>query len=168
MTKIFKFLKHPLIWIMFLGFSFRFYGLKNFPVLHDEIISILEGVNKTKESLLHFFYIASLENTLGIMPLYFWVERLFSEILGQNNWGLRIFPLLMGLLTIYLAYYIVEKRFNRNTAILSSFIVAIFDIFVWVTSKAQFFEVILIPLSFLIFFFLTSENKNKFYWASLF
>ena len=168
MKKFLKILRHPLTWIILLGFSLRLYGVKNFAVLHDEIMSILDGVNKTKESLTDFFYIASLENSLGIMPLYFWIERLFTDIIGQNNWGLRLFPLLMGILTIYLAYYVIKKRFNKSIAILSSFIVAIFDIFVWVTSKAQFFEVILVPLSFLIFFFLTSENKNKFYWASLF
>lgn len=168
MKKIFKFLKHPLTWIIFFGFALRFYGVKNFPVLHDEIMSILDGVNKTKESLAHFFYIASLENSLGIMPLYFWIERLFTDIIRQNNWGLRVFPLIFGVLTIILAYYVIKKRFNKSLAILSSFIVAFSDIFIWVTSKAQFFEVILVPLSFLIFFFLTSENKNKFYWASLF
>lgn len=168
MKKIFKILKHPLTWIILLGFSFRFYGVSKFPVLHDEIMSILDGANKTKESLAHFFYVASLENTLGIMPLYFWIERLFTDIIGQNNWGLRLFPLLMGILTIYLAYYVIKKRFNKNLAILSAFIVAFSDIFIWVTSKAQFFEVILVPLSFLIFFCLTSKNKNKFYWTSLF
>jgi len=168
MKKFLKTLRHPLTWIILLGFSLRFYGVKNFPVLHDEIMSILDGVNKTKESLAHFFYIASLENTLGVMPLYFWIERLFTDIIGQNNWGLRLFPLSMGILTIYLAYYVIKKRFNKNIAILSSFIVAFSDIFIWVTSKAQFFEVILVPLSFLIFFYLTSEDKNKFYWASLF
>ncbi|XOB40654.1 MAG: glycosyltransferase family 39 protein [Candidatus Nealsonbacteria bacterium] len=168
MKNFLKILKHPLIWIILLGFSFRFYGVKSFPVLHDEIMSILDGVNKTKESLIHFFYIASLENTLGIMPFYFWVERLFTDNIGVNNWGLRVFPLISGILTIYLAYYVIKKRFNKNIALLSSFIVAFSDIFIWVTSKAQFFEVILVPLSFLIFFFLTSENKNKFYWSSLF
>jgi len=167
MEKIFKFLKHPLTWIIFLGFLLRFLGVKNFPVLHDEIISILEGVNKTKISWLHFFYIASLENCLGIMPLYFWIERLFTDILGPNNWGLRIFPLLMGLFTIYLAYYIIKKRFNKDIAILSAFLVAISDIFVWVTSKAQFFEVILVPLSFVVFYFALSENRKKFYYISL-
>lgn len=165
---IFKFLTHPLTWIVFLGFVFRLYGVKNFPVLHDEIMSILDGVNKTKESLIHFLYIASLENSLGMTPLYFWIERAFTDLIGLNNWGLRLFPLISGTLTIVLTYYIVKKRFNGKLAILSSFIVAFSDIFIWVTSKAQFFEVILVPLSFLIFFFLTSENKKKFYWASLF
>lgn len=168
MKKNFKIITHPLIWIVLLGFSFRFYGIKNFPVLHDEIMSILDGVNKTKSSWIHFFYIASLENTLGIMPFYFWIERAFTDLIGLNNWGLRLFPLFSGILTIVLAYYIIKKRFNKNLAILSSFIVAFSDIFIWVTSKAQFFEVILVPLSFLIFFFLTSKNKKRFYWASLF
>jgi len=168
MKKFLKFIIHPLVWIVLLGFFLRFYGVKNFPVLHDEIMSILDGVNKTKISWVHFFYTASLENTLGIMPFYFWIERAFTDLLGLNNWGLRLFPLLSGTLTIVLAYYIIKKRFDKNLAILSSFIVAFSDIFIWVTSKAQFFEVILVPLSFLIFFFLTSENKKKFYWASLF
>jgi len=167
MEKISKILKHPLTWIIFLGFSFRFYGVKNFPVLHDELMSILDGVNKTKESLLHFFFIAPMENSLGIMPLYFWVERFFTDIFGQNNWGLRLFPLISGVLTIALAYWVIKKQFNKNLAILSSFIVAFSDIFLWTTSKAQFFEVILVPLSFLVFYFLTSENKKKFYFASL-
>ena len=113
MKKNFKFLKHPLTWVIFFGLALRLYGVKNFPVLHDEIMSILDGVNKTKESVIHFFYIASLENTLGVMPLYFWIERLFTDIIGQNNWGLRLFPLSMGILTIYLAYYVIKKRFNK-------------------------------------------------------
>jgi len=145
----------------------RLYGVIKFPVLHDELMSILDGVQKTKESLISFFFKASLENTMGMTPLYFWIERFFTDVFGKNNWGLRFFPLVSGIVTIYLAYWVIKKEFGKNVALFCAFLVAFSDTFLWATSKAQFFEVILVPLSFLVFYFLTTENRNKYYWISL-
>lgn len=161
-------LKHPLFWIVLLGLSVRLYGVAQFPVEHDEIISILDGVNKTKVSPIHFFFRASLKHTLSVTPLYFWVERLFTDILGQNNWGLRFFPLLSGAISTGLVYYVVREQFNKDIAVVSAFIAAFFDLFIWVTSKCQFFEALVIPLFLPIFYLATSESKNRSYYISLF
>ncbi len=160
-------LKHPLFWIMLLGFSVRLYGVIQFPLVHDEITSILDGVNKTRVSPVHFFFKASLKHTLGITPLYFWVERLFTDIFGQNSWGLRIFPLLAGVASVWLVYYMIKRRFDENIAVLSAFVVAFSDIFIWTTSKSQFFEAIVVPLSLPVFYLATSENRDRFYSISL-
>lgn len=166
-TKILLILRHPLFWIMLLAFGVRLYGVIQFPLVHDEITSILDGVNKTKVSPVHFFFKASLKHTLGITPLYFWVERLFTDVFGQNKYGLRLFPLLSGVATTWLVYAMVKKRFDRNIAILSAFVTAFSDIFIWTTSKSQFFEALVLPLSLPIFYLATSENKNRFYYISL-
>jgi hypothetical protein len=162
-----KILKHPLTWIVLISFLIRFYGFLKFPVLHDEIMSILEGIRKTKVSLIDFLFKASTENCLGITPLYFWIERFFVEIFGENNVGLRFFPLLSGIFTPILAYFIIKKYFNEKIAILSSFFVAFSSNFIWSTSKSQYFEVLILPLLFLIFYFTFSKNKYKFIFISL-
>jgi hypothetical protein len=163
-----KFLKHPLTWIVLIGFLIRIYGFLKFPVLHDEIMSILEGVRKTKVSLIDFLFKASTENCLGITPLYFWIERFFVEIFGENNVGLRFFPLLSGIFTPILAYFIIKKYFKEEIALLSSFFTAFSSSFIWSTSKSQYFEVLILPFLFLIFYFVFSKNKNKFIFISFF
>jgi hypothetical protein len=161
-----KILKHPLFWIVLIGFLVRFYGVLTFPILHDEIDSILEGVRKTRASLIDFFFKASLEHCLGITPLYFWVERIFVEIFGENNIGLRFFPLLSGIFTPILVYFVIKKYFNEKIAILSAFFVTFSSNFIWSTSKSQYFEVLILPLSFLIFYFTFSKFKHKFIFVS--
>jgi 4-amino-4-deoxy-L-arabinose transferase-like glycosyltransferase len=160
-------LKHPLTWIIVAGFCLRLYGVIRFPVIHDELLGILDGVNKTRISPIHFFFRASIKHTVGITPLYFWIERLFTDILGQNGWGLRFFPLLSGVLSPLLAYYVVRERFGKSLALLSTAIIAFSDIFVWVTSKSQYFEAPIIPLTFAVFYFATSSNKNRYFYLSL-
>jgi 4-amino-4-deoxy-L-arabinose transferase-like glycosyltransferase len=120
-----KILKHPLFWIVLIGFLVRLYGVLTFPILHDEIDSILEGIKKTRASLIDFFFKASLEHCLSITPLYFWVERIFIGIFGETNIGLRFFPLLSGILTPILAYFVVKKYFNEKIVILSAFFVTL-------------------------------------------
>ena len=161
-------LKHPLTWIVLVGFLIRLYGFLTFPVLHDEVISILEGVRKTRISLINFLFKAPLENCLGITPFYFWIERISVEIFGENNIGLRFFPLLSGILTPILAYFTVRRYFKEKIALLSSFFVAFSSNFIWSTSKSQYFEVLILPLLFLIFHFVFSQNKNKFLFISFF
>lgn len=163
-----KFLKHHLTWIILIGFLFRFYGFLKFPVLHDEIMSILDGVKKTRISLVNFFFKSSLENCLGITPLYFWVERFFVEIFGENNIGLRFFPLLSGIFTPILAYFVIKKYFPEKIALFSSIFVTFSSNFIWSTSKSQYFEVLILPILFLIFYFLFSQRKNKFLFVSFF
>jgi len=164
MTK--KILKHPLTWLLLIGFLIRVYGVLNFPIRHDEIISILNGIKKTEDSLVNFFFKASLENCLGLTPLYFWVEKFFVEIFGENNIGLRFFPLLSGILTPILAYFIIKKYFNERIAILSAFFIIFSSNFLWSSSKSQYFEVLILPLLFLIFYFTFSSFKNKFVFVS--
>lgn len=161
-----KILKNPLFFIVFLGALIRLYGVLNFPLRHDEIISILEGVKKTRSSWEGFFFRSSLENCLGVTPLYFWVEGFFTKIFGENNLGLRFFPLLSGTFTPLLAYFVVKKQFSKRIAFLSAFLVAFSSNFIWSSSKAQYFEVLMLPVFFLIFYFAFSEKKIKFYFLS--
>jgi 4-amino-4-deoxy-L-arabinose transferase-like glycosyltransferase len=159
-------LKHPLTWIILIGFCLRLFGVIQFPVLFDEKISILDGVNKTRASLVHLLFRVSIKYTLGITPLYFWVERLFIDTLGQNKWGLRFFPLLSGTLSPWLAYVVVKARFDKSIATVSAAVVAFSDIFIWITAKSQYFEVLVLPLTFLVFYFATSDNRNRYYYIS--
>jgi len=148
------------------GFLIRLYGVLIFPIRHDEIISILNGVKKAGNSLIDFFFKASLENCLGITPLYFWIEKFFVAIFGENNIGLRFFPLLSGVLTPVLAYFVIKKIFNERVAILSTFFVTFSSNFIWSTSKSQYFEVLILPFLFLIFYFTFSKFKYKFFLIS--
>lgn len=168
MRTFLKILKHPLFLAIFLGFFIRFYGFLNFPVLHDEVMSILAGVEKTKNSIIDFFFGASLKNCLGLTPLYFWIERFFTDIFGKNNIGLRIFPLISGIFTSILAYFVIKKIFPEKIAFLSSIFVVFSSNFIWSTSKSQYFEVIILPAWFLVFYFIFSNVKNKFLFASFF
>ena len=148
------------------GFLIRLYGVLIFPIRHDEIISILNGVKKAGNSLIDFFFKASLENCLGITPLYFWIEKFFVAIFGGNNIGLRFLPLLSGVLTPILAYFVIKKYFNEKNAILSASFVTFSSNFIWSSSKSQYFEVLILPFLFLIFYFTFSNFKHKFIFIS--
>jgi asparagine N-glycosylation enzyme membrane subunit Stt3 len=43
------------------------------------------------------------------------VEKIFNLFLGRNEYALRLFPLILGLLSLWL-FYLLLKRFTRGRA----------------------------------------------------
>ncbi|MGO4804138.1 glycosyltransferase family 39 protein [Arthrobacter sp. 2MCAF15] len=59
-------------------------------------------------------------------PLSLWVMSLSVRIFGLNSWSLLLPQALMGVISVYLLYRMVRKRFDAATALLSaSFLAAI-------------------------------------------
>jgi len=55
-------------------------------------------------------------------PLFYWMERETIQLLGINEWTLRIVPLLIGVLGVLMIYFSTRTFFGRRTGLLASYL----------------------------------------------
>lgn len=72
---------------------------------HDEAGLALNILNRSYLELL-----GTLDNNQSAPPLFLWIEKLFIQIFGINELSLRLFPLLAGIISIFL-FYTFARRF---------------------------------------------------------
>src|SRR3989344_557835 len=52
-------------------------------------------------------------------PLYFWLVALLSKLIGFNEWAMRFWAALAGVLTVLTTYALGKKFYNERTGFLS-------------------------------------------------
>lgn len=56
--------------------------------------------------------------------LYFWFQVLAIKLLGITEWGVRLFPVLLGILGILMTYISGRQLFERRSALIAAFVLA--------------------------------------------
>jgi hypothetical protein len=56
-------------------------------------------------------------------PLYYWLAAALSYLIGFNEWAMRFFAALSGVLTVITTYWLGKEFYNRRTALFSGLIV---------------------------------------------
>lgn len=56
-------------------------------------------------------------------PLYYWLAALLSKLIGFNEWAMRFWAALAGVLTVLTTYALGKKLYNERTGFLSGIIV---------------------------------------------
>ncbi len=105
--------------ILLLGAALRFYHNTTIALWHDEAFSALY-IRYPWGEMMH---------RIGLdvhPPLYYWLLRLWSYVLGSGLLSLRGFSILFGVLTIYAGYLFVKKAFgNEKLAVLAALLLAV-------------------------------------------
>lgn len=104
-----------LILILLFGAFLRFIHLDYESLADAEIITSCE-VNKTLPDLLLN------RVSKGHAPFYFIIMHYWVKIFGNTKFALRIFSCLVGILSIYLLFYVARIFCNEEAALISSFI----------------------------------------------
>lgn len=82
---------------------------------------------------LHAFFFNSLDSvgfvTIDKPPLGFWIQVLFTKAFGFSGGVLVLPEAISGVLSVYLIYKIVKKRFNKAAGLISAAILALTPIF---------------------------------------
>lgn len=70
-------------------------------------------------------YVTPLLNGIPFLdkpPLYFWIQTFFARLIGLNEWGLRLWPVIIAVIGCIATYLAGRRLFNRRTGWLGAII----------------------------------------------
>ncbi|MFZ2602417.1 MAG: glycosyltransferase family 39 protein [Candidatus Omnitrophota bacterium] len=82
-------------------------------------------------------------NTDTHPPLYFWIMFFWMKIFGDSVFAVRFFSVILGVLSIPLAYKLTRHLFNENAAVFSAWFVAILAFTIRFSQEARAYSLIL-------------------------
>lgn len=102
--------------VMLLGLVLRLRGFTSFSFEQDELYTIIEG---------HDLFAVELAPGIDARPLYYLLQHVLLDLLPVTHAGLRIVPLLFGMLGIWVTALIARRVFGPRAAIVAALLVAI-------------------------------------------
>jgi len=138
-----------LLAVLAIGLVFRLIACVVFPVVHDEVNVVGYGLTRafmadSMDSLL-FEVPASVSN--GITPLWFWLQSLPASIFGvTSKAGLRLLPLLLGLIGVALAFRAGHRLFNARAAWFTGLLFGVMSLMLYTNSRGEFAASLFIPV----------------------
>jgi len=141
--------------ILIFALFLRLYALGNSPLWIDESISAVAGKNILESGFPVFDSGASYSRAY----LFHYAEAFFL-LFGQNDFNARIFSVIIGLLTILLAYFI-GKEYSTSGGIISALFFAVFYLEIFYSREGRFYQ--LFQLMFFLSLFLLYKSKDKKY-----
>ena len=81
------------------------------------------------------------------LPMYIYFMFFWGRLFGDSEISVRMPPMIFGILSIVLAYYIVLKYADKKTALLTAFFLAVSPVHIWYSQEAR-------PYAGLLFFLL--------------
>ena len=137
---------------LWLGLWVRVHGALHYPFNADEIVVIQNGVRDmygtgpdrhlgTNWATLVFG--VPLRNSHSLAPLWWWLQaglRYFSS--NNESFVFRVLPVTLGVLGLALFYRVAAPVFGGLVAALLAVLLSTNDIFVYVSSKAQYFDLL--------------------------
>ena len=144
-----------LLLVLSIGILNRIIHLGTLPLHQDEsfVFSTSLGLNYT-DKLVRY-------NLLNDTPyteytrnfIYTYIVHFFNNVLGYNEFATRLPGALMGILALFVVYYIAIEVFkNKNTALLVTFLFSVNDILIYFSRFARGYS-FLILISLLIFYY---------------
>ena len=101
-------------WLTFISLAFLFFGvvirlsqyLYNRSLWYDEVSVVLNIIHRSYGELLN-----SLDNQQAAPPLFLWLEKLNVQLWGNNEYALRMFPLIAGIIAL-ISFYRFAKKYT--------------------------------------------------------
>jgi len=100
--------------------------------------------------------------------LYYWLQAAGIHLFGLNEWALRFFPALFGVLGCLITYFASVQLFNRRTGLLSALLLATTPLYFGGAHYADLnLEVAVLISSALLFFIVSTQNKMSAFYLYL-
>jgi mannosyltransferase len=100
--------------VFLIGAAFRLYHLDTFGIWRDEAQTVFLARHAFPSGIVQALLQADVSP-----PLYYFVLHFWDQALG-SDWGLRLLSALFGLATIPLLYWVGERLFDRDVALLAT------------------------------------------------
>ena len=156
--------------ILLLGAFLRFYNLSGESFWLDEgttglavkkydALSIFNNV-KEKGQILPDYYSKGKYAYDEDLPLYYMILRGWADVFGFDEFSLRSFSAIFGILSIAAVFYLTKYLFDEKTALLASLFSSINLTLIWYSQEARQYSYLLF-LSLLSSIFLLKALKEK-------
>lgn len=152
-----------ILWLLGVITLFYFYGLGNYPLFVPD-----EGrySEVAFEMIKNRDFITPTQNGLPFFDkpiLHYWLQIIAMFLFGINEWAIRFFPALLGMVGCLITYVAGRHLFDRRTGILSAIILATSPLYFVGAHYANLdLEIAVFISSCLLFFILALKNKNKY------
>ena len=106
-----NFLQYLSIFLIVFGILIRLVQyLNNRSLWFDEVNLALNIINHSYSELLN-----TLDYNQAAPPGFLWLEKLVTQLLGDNEYALRLFPFVSGIVSLF-AFYVLVQRFSATVA----------------------------------------------------
>lgn len=139
--------------IIVIGLALRIYKWCGHGFWYDETQWMLFVSGTLQDLLKHIIYIA--KPPLFGFFLYFW------QGVGQDEFILRLLPVIFGLLSIVVTYKLGKILFDRRTALIASFIVSINPFHVYYSQELTHYSAAVFLILCSIYYFIRALNEDK-------
>jgi len=144
-----------LIIILIFAFFLRIYSLSSAPLWIDEATSAMAS-KMVLEKGSPIFDSGSIYNRAYV---YHYAEAFFL-IFGQNDFNARLFSVIIGMLTILLAYFI-GKEYSKTGGIISALFMSVFYLEVYFSRQARFYQLFQLMFFLSIYLLYKSSETRK-------
>ena len=144
--------------IFVLGAFLRFYNIEKCCLHGDGVLTA--GIISDSKSLIDTWRNVT-GGFHGDLPAYYIILDLWSYLVGDSVFCLRLFSLVCGLLFIAVVYKLAKLLFDRKTAILSAYLSAISPLLVFYSRKVRYYSLSsFLHLAGLYFFIRVIEKRD--------
>ncbi|PKG21820.1 glycosyltransferase family 39 protein [Niallia nealsonii] len=155
-----------LIIILLFSAGLNFYNLQNAGTNSYYSVAV-----KSMLTSFHNFFFVSFDPagfiTVDKPPVALWIQAIFAYIFGFNDFVLLLPEALAGVVSVFLLYLIVKPKFGRNSALISSLVLACSPIFVAVVRTNNVDSILLLTLMTATWALMKAVEKQKLGWLIL-
>lgn len=151
-----------LSFIVLLGAVLRVYKLGAHNIWLDEFISVLYLRNWDFKYTFYFLHVFS------DYPLYLCALKAWSMFFGESEFAIRSLSAVFGVFSIVTLFKISSLLFDKKTAAISSFILAVSPIHIWYSQEARKYSMSVFFVMLVVYFFIMALKSGKVlrYWVS--
>ncbi len=132
-----------------IGLAWRLLALRALPLAHDEINVVAYGLAKAslEGGARDLVFKIPITVSNGITPLWYWVQALPATLFGETTRaGLRLLPLLLGLVGVALSFLAGRRLFGLRAAWFSGLLYAVMSLMLYTNGRGEFAESLMAPL----------------------
>ena len=160
MAALAKFLKRPqLSVVLLIGLGVRLIGLAGRPIWYDEAFSLLVARGDT----LAFPFATDVHP-----PLYYLLLSVWGDLFGISVVNARLFSILFGLITIFLAYQLCTLLFNKELAGWSVLFLAVSPFLVHYAQEIRMYSLLTVFVLLAAYAFWRGSRSSGWRWWALF
>ncbi len=166
--------RYILVAILILAAALRLYGLSRGDTLTDEVLYAFRAIGpldfdeaEAQTTPLEWFdpdipwwtHLSFHDHP----PLVFWIQHIFIKTLGETNFAFRFPSVIVGLLSIYLAYLIGKKLYSEEAGLFAAFLLAVTVNHVYLSRSGLQEAYVVFFLLLVSYLFLRSLEQDKYF-----
>ncbi|HEX7090794.1 MAG TPA: glycosyltransferase family 39 protein [Longimicrobiales bacterium] len=138
--------------VLGLGILLRLYGLGSYPFEEDELYTVIEATR---------LFDSPLRPGIEARPLYYLLQHVLFEWVPPNHVGMRLLPLLFGILGIYVTWKLGAELFGRLGAIAAALWVALAPWHLHVSGMARYGSLLYLLSALFLLFLIRAWDTDR-------